>query len=165
MKNITLTKNKLIAEINKNLPAFTIFAVLSLTILSYQLLFWQSNYITHVSNICKIENYNLYSVAILLLLDVEVYFITKFPNSKTNILRHISKIVQIPSIVLVSIYAATIFSLMNEIFNNGISGLSYATFYITFMGLISILFQTAIVYVNSLINRHNKDIHYGFQPY
>ena len=165
MKKVTITKNKLLAQINNNLPIFILFAVLSLLILSYQLSFWQINYFEHAVVIRRIENYNLYSAFLALLFDLEGFFSIKFPSLKFPLLRNISRIIQIPSVILVSIYVATISSLLNEIFKNGIFGVGYAVFYLTSMGFISVVFQVVIVVINSFINKNNTNPSYNLQAY
>lgn len=165
MPMVSLNSHNLLAKINNKISIFVVFLILSLIILCYQLSFWQTDYIDHVMIISRIENYNLYAAFIVILLDIEIFYNSKFPTSKINLSRYISNIIQIPSVILASIYVATLLSLLNEIFCNGIFGFGYIAFYMVFMCLISVLFQIAISTINFLIKKHNTKLGHNLQSY
>lgn len=165
MSRINFKSKNLFARINNKIPIFELFLIFSLIILCCQLTFWKTNYIHHLKIIGHIENYNLYAAFIMILLDIEIFYNDKFPTGKINLSRSISNIIQIPSTILVSVYVATLLSLLNEIWLNGVSGAGYIVFYTVSMCLISVLFQLAISTINSLIDKQNTKSGYNLQSY
>lgn len=165
MPRVSLNTHNLLTKINNKISIFAVFLILSLVILCYQLSFWQTDYIGHVMIVSRIENYNLYAAFIVIMLDIEIFYNSKFPTSKINLSQNISNIIQIPSVILVSVYVATLLSLVNEIWRNGISGFGYISFYMVFMCLISVLFHVAIATINFLIKKNNTKLGHNLQSH